>query len=234
MEVLGIVPARGGSRRVPDKNLARLEGRTLVRRALQTALDSAAFARVALTSEDPDIRAEAEGLDVDVVARPPELATDTARSFDVVLHALEEVQRTGGLRFDAVAVVQATSPFTAPQDLRDTVALLVGHPEAASAVSVVEVDMVHHPVKLKRLVDGRLQPWLQADAMTPSHELPRLYVRNGCVYVSRRSLLEQGTFVAEDALGHVMPPERSVDIDTPLDLAFAEFLVARSREGAAG
>lgn len=230
MDVLGIVPARAGSRRVPGKNLLRLEGRTLVRRALDTALASGAFSRVALTSEDPEIRAQAEGLDVEVVERPPELATDTARSFDVVRHALDETERDHGERFAAVAVVQCTSPFTAPQDLRDTIALLDGDPKAASAVSVVEVDMLHHPVKLKRLVHGRLEPWLQADAMTPSHELPRLYVRNGCVYVSRRSLLEQGIFVAEDALAHVMPAERSVDIDTPLDLAFAEFLAARSRQ----
>lgn len=229
MEVLGIVPARAGSRRVPGKNLTRLEGRTLVRRALDTALTSGAFSRVALTSEDPEIRAQATDLDVDVVERPPELASDAARSYDVVLHALDEVERTHGSRFEAVAVVQCTSPFTDPQDLRDTVALLDDHPEAASAVSVSEVDMLHHPLKLKRLVDGRLEPWLQADAMTPSHELPRLYVRNGCVYVSRRSLLETGTFVAEDALAHVMPAQRSVDIDTPLDLAFAEFLAARSR-----
>jgi CMP-N-acetylneuraminic acid synthetase len=233
VEVLGILPARGGSRRVPGKNLALLEGRTLVRRALDTALASGAFARVALTSDDPEIRAQAQGVDVDVIERPPELATEAARSFDVVLHALDAVERARCARFDAVAVVQCTSPFTATADLRDTVALLDADPRAASAVSVVEVDMLHHPVKLKRLVDGRLEPWLHADAMAPSHELPRLYVRNGCVYVSRRALLEAGTFVAEDALAHVMPEERSVDIDTPLDLAFAEFLATRGGEGIA-
>ena len=227
MEVLGVVPARAGSKRVPHKNLAVLEGRTLVRRALETALASGALAAVALTSEDPAIRAEAEGLDVHVVPRPDELATDDARSYDVIMHALADAEAGRATRFDAVAIMQCTSPFTAPQDVVETIALLDAHPEADSAVSVVEVDMVHHPLKLKRLEHGRLVPFLAPDGMTPSHELPALYVRNGCVYVSRRSLLDAGTFMAEDAAAHVMPAERSLDIDTPLDLAFAEFLLAR-------
>jgi CMP-N-acetylneuraminic acid synthetase len=208
-----------------------LEGRTLVRRALETALESGALERVAITSEDPDIRAEAAGLDVAVVERPPELATDEARSFDVILHAVAELEREAGRRFDAVAVLQATSPFTAPEDVRATIDLLAAHPDAASAVSVVEVDMVHHPIKLKRLQAGRLVPFVQADGMVPSHELPRLYVRNGCVYVSRRELLDEGVFIAEDALAYVMPQERSLDVDTPLDLAFAEFLIERRGAG---
>ncbi len=227
MDVLGVVPARAGSKRVPSKNLARLEDRTLVRRALETALASGALAAVALTSEDPAIRAEADGLDVHVVHRPEELATDAARSFDVIMHALADTEAGGARRFDAVAIMQCTSPFTAPADVTATIALLDEHPDAASAVSVVEVDMFHHPLKLKRLEGGRLSPYLAPDGMTPSHELPSLYARNGCVYVSRRALLDSGTFMAEDAAAHVMPAERSVDIDTPLDLAFAEFLVQR-------
>ncbi|MBA3328981.1 MAG: hypothetical protein H0T43_11840, partial [Solirubrobacterales bacterium] len=188
-----------------------------------------ALATVALTSEDEAILAQAEGLDVVAVRRPAELAGDEARSFDVIRHALAECEAGRDRPFDAVAVLQCTSPFTAPADVAATVALLEDHADEGSAVSVVEVDMVHHPVKLKRLHEGRLVPFLQPDGMTPSHDLPRLFVRNGCVYVTRRGLIAAGTFVAEEALAHVMPAERSVDIDTPLDLAFAEFLAARGR-----
>jgi CMP-N,N'-diacetyllegionaminic acid synthase len=228
VEVLGIVPARGGSRRVPGKNLARIGGRTLVRRALETSLASGALAALALTSEDDEILAEADGLDgVEVVCRPPELSTDTARSFDVILHALAEVEKRTGDRYDAIAVMQCTSPFTAPDDVKRTIDLLANDPDAGSAVSVMEVDMVHHPIKLKRIEEGRLVPFLEADSMTPSHELPRLYVRNGSVYVSRRTIIDGGVFVAEDALAYEMPEERSLDVDTPLDLEFAEFLEQR-------
>lgn len=230
MEVLGIVPARGGSRRVPRKNLAVLEGRTLVRRALDLATASGALTDVCLSSEDPEILAEGEGVPgVRIVRRPAELATDTAHSSDVVRHALAEVEAATGRTYEAFCIIQCTTPFAEPQDVRDTIALLAADPSAGSAVSVVEVDMVHHPAKLKLVRDGRLVPFIAPDRMTPSHELPRLYVRNGAVYVTRRNLFDSGTFVAEDALANVMPQERSVDIDTPLDLAFAQFLADRRR-----
>ena len=116
MRVLAVVPARGGSRRVPGKNLAVLGGRTLVRRALDTTLAAGCFATVVLSSDDPAILAEADALPAVVrLARPPELATDTARSYDVVRHAVDTLEARGAGSFDAVAIVQCTSPFTAPR-----------------------------------------------------------------------------------------------------------------------
>jgi N-acylneuraminate cytidylyltransferase len=83
-----------------------------------------------------------------------------------------------------------------------------------------------HPAKLKRLDGDRLLPFLEDDRLTPSHELPPLWVRNGSVYAFRRDVAERG-LEAEDVRGYEMPPERSFDIDTPRDLAFAEFLLTR-------
>ena len=91
MRVLGLVPARGGSSRLPGKNLARLGGKTLVRRALETAVSAGCFDVVALSSDDDEILAEAQGLDVAPLRRPAELATDTALVRDVALHALREL-----------------------------------------------------------------------------------------------------------------------------------------------
>jgi CMP-N,N'-diacetyllegionaminic acid synthase len=223
LRTVAIIPARGGSDRVPRKNLALLEGRTLVRRALETAL-AGPFVSVVLSSDDDEILAEAHALDVIAIRRPADLATSTARSYDVAVHALGELERDG--RFDAVAVVQATSPFTAPEDLTGALALLEGT-GAASVVSVVRVEAGAHPLKLKLLgPEGRLSSWLADDGLTPSHELPALWKRNGSIYVSRRDVLDRGILVDErDVRGYEMPPERSLDIDTPLDLAFARFLV---------
>lgn len=225
MRVLGLVPARGGSRRVKNKNLAVLEGRTLVRRALETSIAAGCFATVALSSEDPAILAEADGLPVERVERPSELATDTALSYDVVVHALRVLGD-----FDAVAVVQCTSPFTAAEDLAGTVALLE-RTGADSAVSVSEVESGLHPWKLKRLEGDRLLPFLQDDDMKPSHELPPLWIRNGSIYVSRRSVIDGGRLVSDDVRGYPMPPERSLDIDTERDLEFARFLLERKGRG---
>lgn len=224
MRVLGLVPARGGSQRVPRKNLAVLDGQTLVRRALKTALTAGCFATVALSSDDREILDQAGGLDVVRVQRPPELALDTARTIDAVLHALETV----GGEFDAVGVVQCTSPFTAPEDLRGAVAMLE-QTGAGSVVSVTRVEAALHPLKLKVLDGDRIKPWLEDDHMTPSHELPELWVRNGSIYLTRVEALRRGEIVDEaDQRAYVMPPERSHDIDTPADLALAEYLLQRA------
>jgi CMP-N,N'-diacetyllegionaminic acid synthase len=225
MRVLGIVPARGGSSRVPRKNLARLGGRTLVRRALETALESEALDVVALSSEDDEILAEADGLDVVALRRPAELATDTARAAELALHALRALDDSAA-PFEAVVIVQCTSPFTAPEDVAGAVGLLE-RTGAESVVTVSRVEAAHHPAKLKVLDGDRLRPFLEDDRLTPSHELPPLWVRNGSVYVFRRDVVERG-LEADDVRGYEMPAERSFDIDTARDLAIAEFLEARA------
>lgn len=228
MRVLGLVPARGGSTRTPRKNVAVLGGRTLVRRALETSVAAGCFAQVVLSSDDDEILGQADGLPVTVLRRPPEISTATARAAEVVRHALAEVEDPGA-PFDAVAIVQATSPFTAPSDVTGTVDLLA-RTGAESAVSVVRVDAALHPAKLKRLDGDRLLPFLEDDRLTPSHELPPLWVRNGSVYVFRRDVADAG-LVADDVRGYEMPAERSFDIDTPRDLAVAAFLLERGLAG---
>ena len=226
MRVLAVVPARGGSRRVPGKNLALLGGRTLVRRALDTTLAAGCFATVVLSSDDPAILAEADALPAVVrLARPPELATDTARSYDVVRHAVDTLEARGDGLFDAVAIVQCTSPFTSPEDVAGAVGLLE-RTGAESVVTVSRIEAAHHPAKLKVLDGDRLLPFLEDDRLMPSHELPPLWARNGSVYVFRRDVVERG-LEADDVRGYEMPTERSFDIDTARDLAIAEFLEAR-------
>ena len=226
MRVLGLVPARGGSSRVPRKNLTQLGGKTLVRRALETAVAAGCFDVVALSSDDEEILAEAQGLDVVSLRRPAELATDTARAGEFALHALrglDDPERP----FGALAIVQCTSPFTSPEDVAGAVAMLE-HTGAEAVVTVARVEAARHPLKLKRLEGDRLLPYLEDDRLTPSHELPALWARNGSVYVFRRDAVERG-LEAEDVRGYEMPPERSFDIDTARDVAFAQFLLERGK-----
>jgi CMP-N-acetylneuraminic acid synthetase len=226
--VLGLIPARGGSHRVPRKNLIELGGRSLVRRALETAVASAACDTVALSSEDEEILAEADGLgDVHVVRRPSELAGDDTRVLAVVQHALAQLEAGGCGRFSAVAIVQCTAPFTAPEDIAGCVDMH-RRADVCSVVSVSRLDAAWHPLKIKRMEGSRLLPYIADDAMAPSHELPELWIRNGSVYVTPREDIERDRVLAEDVRGYVMPVERSYDIDTPRDVAFAEFMLGRA------
>jgi len=220
MRVLGIIPARGGSKRVPRKNLRPLGGRPLVAWAIDACVASAKLARFVVSSDDAEVLrlAGPHGLE-----RPGALSEDRSPAIDYVRHALEVLAEP----FDATCIVQPSSPFTTGADIDATIALLEGS-DADSAVSVMKLDHATHPVKLKRLVGDRLLPFLEEEAgRMADYELPELYVRNCSVYVSRRRIVDAGELIGADSRGHVMPRERSIDINDELDLAFAEFMLAR-------
>lgn len=227
MRVLGIVPARAGSKRVPGKNLRLLGGKELVARSLETALAAKSLAKVALSSDsDVMLKLAAERYPGAMALRRPDaISTDVALAIEYVRHALAEV----GPAFDAVAIIQPSSPFTTAADIDSTVAVLEAAPEADSAVTVMKVEHAVHPVKLKRLVGNKLLAYAEEErGRMAAHELDDLYVRNCSVYVTRVSTIQKGSILGDDSRAFVMPRERSVDINDELDWKFAQFLFQQS------
>jgi len=228
VRTLGIVPARAGSVRLPGKNLAVLGGKTLVERALDAATGASRLIAVALSSDDPRALALGERrAGVIVIERPPELAGERSPAIDYVRHALAAIAARGGEAFDAVAIVQPSSPLTLAGDVDGTVELLAAT-GADSAVTAVRLDHAIHPLKLKRLDGDRLVP-LFADegGRMATHELEPVYIRNGAVYATRRRVIDRGQILGDDCRAYVMPRERSIDINDRLDLEFAAFLLDR-------
>ena len=227
-QVLGIVPARAGSKRLPRKNVRPLAGKPLAAWVIETALASRCLDRVIVSSDDPEVLAIAAGFRADLaLQRPAELADDTAPAIAYVHHALEVLERRGEGPFGATVILQPSSPLTLPEDVDATIELLAAS-GADSAVTVVRVDHAVHPVKLKTMTDDRLLPYLEDEAgRMAAHELPEVFVRNCAVYATRRAVIDAGSVLGEDSRGLVMPRERSVDINDALDLSFAEFLVSR-------
>ena len=142
-------------------------------------------------------------------------------------HALAEA----GAEYDAVAIVQVTSPFTRPADIDGTIRLLDDE-SADSAASVVEVPHDLHPFKFKaRDAAGFLTPLLQDEGgRMAAHELPRAYVRNGSVYVSRLATIGTGRIIGDRCLGYLMPRERSLDLNDGFDWRIAEFLLQQQQQ----
>jgi CMP-N-acetylneuraminic acid synthetase len=221
---LGIVPARLGSKRLPGKNMKLVGGKPLVAWAIEAALGAKRLGEVVVSSDDPRVLEIARRYPrARALERPAELATDTTPAIDYVRHALGAL----GGAWDAVAIVQPSSPLTLASDVDGTLDVL-WRSGAPSAASVVRLDQALQPSKLKRLVGDRLVPYLEEEGgRTAAHELPELYVRNGSVYAARRSALDAGRVIADDCRAYVMPRERSVDVNDARDLAFAEFLLAR-------
>ena len=222
MRVLGIIPARGGSKAIPRKNLVDLGGIPLL--AWTAAASRASrLTHVVLSTDDDRIAEQGMTVGLDVPFRRPEaLATDSASSIDVALHALDAV----GGDFDAVMLLQPTTPFRTSGDIDDALDLLE-RTGADSVISLVDVGG-HHPARMKRVVDGRIidPPYAEAMENQPRQELEPLAIRNGAIYLTRVATLRRGSFRGEDARALMMPAERSVNIDVELDLLLARAVVA--------
>jgi CMP-N,N'-diacetyllegionaminic acid synthase len=219
-DLLILVPARGGSKRLPGKNLRPLAGRSLIAHTAEAIAEAGLDAPAILTTDDAAI-AEAgrrAGLRVPFL-RPASLATDAATTVDAVLHALDWFKGDTGADPAAVMVLQPTSPLRGGGCLRAAVALLARRPEAGS---IVAMTALHLPPSALFLADaaGHAEP-LADDARRP------VYVPNGALYLTRTERLRaERSLYAEPILPLVLDPRRSVDIDTAADFALAEALLA--------
>ena len=222
--ILGIIPARAGSQRVPKKNVRFLSGTPLVARAIESALGANTLDRVVVSSDDEEVLSLARGYkDAIVLKRPKELAQSNSPAIDYVKHSLNLVE-SNVEKVDIVAIIQPSSPFTSPDDIDGTVNLLE-QSGADSAVTIVKIDHAIHPKKLKICEEDRLLPYIEDEnGKMMEHELCDVFVRNGSVYVTHRQVIETGDIIGNDCRGYLMPKERSLDVNEEMDFLFAEFL----------
>ena len=219
MTLLALIPARGGSKGIPRKNVRPFCGKPLLQWSIDAALAASCVDQVVVSTDDPEIvdLAKACGAEVPFL-RPAELATDEAPGIAPVLHALQQLPRVSDL-----LLLQPTSPLRTSADIEAIVALR----QQAGCESVVSLTpSAKHPAWMYGLSqDQRLEPLLELDEIHCRQQLPPAYVLNGALYLaSRVFLLREHSFIREDTVGYVMPPERSVDIDTPFEWQWAEFL----------
>lgn len=220
--VLAVIPARGGSKRLKRKNLRLLGGKPLIVWTIDAARHASTPDRIIVSSDDSEIRqvAKQAGADVPFI-RPARLAKDETPGVDPILHATRELPG-----YDVVIVLQPTSPLRSSADI-DGCAGAVLEGDAGGAVSVQRVEKP--PQWIYRLdASGTLRPFMDEEEVSRRQEVSDLYRLNGAVYViCREVLLKEESLIPGRCSGYVMPPERSVDIDTEFDLAFAEFLLGK-------
>lgn len=227
--VVGLIPARGGSKGLPRKNVLPLAGHPLIAWTVAAALASVSLDAVVVSTDDDAIgrAAEEAGAEFPFV-RPAELAGDSSAMVNVVIDALDRLAGQGR-PFDVVVLLQPTSPLRTAADIDGAVALLEGDARHA----VVSVCPCEHSPLLAGVLppDGSLDAFLTADARSANRQtLPAFHRLNGAVYVAEVDWLRSSlSFIAPGAFAYVMPAERSVDIDTELDFALAECLIATSR-----
>jgi CMP-N,N'-diacetyllegionaminic acid synthase len=232
---LAIIPARGGSKGIPDKNLAELGGQPLIAWSIAAAKACSRIDRVIVSTDEPRIAeaARAAGAETPFL-RPAEISGDAATSLDAVNHTLTHLSDQDGYAPDVVALLQPTSPFRSGQDLKEALDRLE-RDNADSLISLTQIKL--HPAFFKSLTpEGIIQPLLDRSAAgLPRQALPPVYAPNGAIYLVKHAILQAGgDWNSGRCIGYVMPPERSIDIDEPWELELARLQVAAGMMATAG
>jgi CMP-N-acetylneuraminic acid synthetase len=224
MVVLGLIPARAGSKGIPGKNERLLAGRTLVERAADAARRSETIDRIVLTTDSDEIVEIGRKLGLDIVFRPTELAQDNSPMFPVIEHALDAVE-VDGWSCDAVALLQPTQPLRRPEHIRDAARILT-ETGASSVVSVVEIPLHFAPQYAMRLVEDKLESYLaEGAAVTRRQQVEPAYSRDGTIYLSRRETIRGGDLYGAECRPLLVPASESVNLDTAEDWKRAEMLL---------
>ena len=223
---IAIIPARGGSRGIPRKNLEVVGGLPLVARTTRTALDSGTFAAVVVSTDDDEIAEVAERHGGRVVIRPADLAADTSLTEPVLEHALASVEESLDFAFDAIWLLQPTSPFLEAEDIRRARELL----ESDDCDSILSVFQDHTFSWSPTGSAGLIGPDYDPSHRPRRQDMPRAYTENGALYAVLRTLWDESHVrLGRRVMPVEMPPWRSLEIDSPDDLAAARALSALCR-----
>ena len=222
--ILAVIPARGGSKGIPNKNIIDIGGSPLIKYTIDAALNSKALTHCVVSTDSETISEIAKSYGALVpFRRPEELSNDTALSLPVIQHAVYFMEEQYAQLYDAVVMLQPTTPLRTSEDI-DAALNLLFTKCADSVISVVDVEG-YHPLRMKRVVDGHLINYIDQgqEDMRPRQDLPPVYIRNGAIYaIMRDILMDKDSFVGQDSRAYIMPPERSVNIDTNRDLLLAQ------------
>jgi len=229
LRVLGLIPARGGSKGVPRKNIRLLAGKPLLAYTVEAAQAARHLSRVILSTDDSEIAAVGKNLGVEVpFLRPAHLAEDKTPTLPVVQHALHFVEEQGE-EFDAVCLLQPTNPLRLPADI-DACIELMEQTDADAVVSVLPVPAEHNPHWVYfRNEDGSLRLATGETAPIPRRQdLPQAFHREGSIYISRRDVvMDKNSLYGSRVIGYEVNPARSVNIDTQDDWEYATELISR-------
>jgi len=227
-KVLGIIPARGGSKSIPHKNLIELDGRPLLQYTAESALAAKLLSKVILSTDDQVIADLGKKLELEVpFLRPKQLAGDNTPTLPVIRHTLDFLEKRGE-SYAAVCLLQPTSPLRQPKQIDDCIKLLIANRSVDSVVSILPVPLEYNPhwIYFRRkngsiyLSNGKSEP------LTRRQLLPPAFIRDGSIYLTRRDvIMKKNSLYGKKVLGYRLKPEQSVNIDTFQDLYQAEKMI---------
>lgn len=235
---IAIIPARGGSVRVPRKNIRPLNGIPLIEHTIKQAFDSGVFDKVIVSTEDSEIFLISMLAEAQVIHRPKHLAEDVESEL-VIIHVIEELEKTNYTP-DIIVMLQCTSPFRKPETIKKCVDLLVENYDKCDSVITVTNVEGNRPewmcfVEKNNKVTPYTNMWLDKNQkplikLVARQDLPKLYKQNGCVYAFKRDLImDEGVVIGANCKAIIISEEEAHDIDTELDFVIAEEMMGKNK-----
>jgi CMP-N,N'-diacetyllegionaminic acid synthase len=224
MQLLGIIPARGGSKGIPGKNIKLLADKPLLAYTIETAHQAGICSRLILTTDSEAIANVGREWDVEVpFIRPPELARDDTAMLPVMQHAVTEMRKRG-FSPDAIVILQPTAPFRHAQDLKASFDLLQSDRSIDSVVSVEPVPEHYSPYFVMKIEENRLLPFLEGGLkITRRQDAPKAYSRSGDFYFTRIvTLMEGNSIYGQNCRPYIVTHSNRVNLDTLEDWKEAE------------
>lgn len=226
--VLAIIPARGGSKGIPKKNIYSLTGKPLIEYTFDAAKGSKLINRTILSTDDNEIAEVGRRNKIEVpFIRPKELAEDNTPTLPVIKHAVEFLESKQNYTADIILLLQPTAPLRKSYHIDEALGLLINNPDADSVVSITEVPHQYNPYFVMKIEDGLLRFYHSESAKyTRRQDLPDVYSRNGAIYAFYlKTLKDKNSIYGDTCLPYVMSFEESVNIDNAYDLKIAEMFL---------
>jgi CMP-N,N'-diacetyllegionaminic acid synthase len=230
--IIAIIPARAGSKGLPNKNIRMFCGKPLIGWTIEAGLSSQYIDELIVSTDSQEIAEVARELGAVVpFIRPSELATDIATSMSVIDHALNFYKKTFDRTFDYIVLLEPTSPLRTTSDIDDAIAQLLSSPKALAVVGICKTETQHPAFLVEKDSEGFLAGYENNNMqILRRQEISDVYFFEGSIYASETSaLLEKKTFYHETTIGYVMPKSRAIEIDDIYDFVMAEALMNNTR-----
>ena len=224
--MIAIIPARGGSKGLPGKNIKDLKGKPLIAYTIEAALQSKYITDVIISTDDEDIYTTALKYGAKgTFLRPKALAEDKSLAIDNYIYTVDRLEKEFDYEIEAFVVLQPTSPLRSTSDIDGAIELFF-EKEADSVISYCEE---HHPIAWHKYVDreGKLENVFGNNVLRNRQDIRTSYYPNGAVYVFKSELIRNGQYYSNETYPYIMPRERSIDIDTQEDFEYAFFLMGK-------
>jgi CMP-N-acetylneuraminic acid synthetase len=231
-QILAIIPARAGSKRLEKKNIKLLCGKPLIAYTIESALASHYLNRIVISTEDEEIARISRSFGAEVIMRPLALAQDDSTTEDVIVNVLDQLKNKENYIPEILVLLQPTSPLRTTEDINNAIKIFIGT-HGDSLVSITKFD--HPPHWAFQIENGMLKSAFSKKSLKRSQDLPSLYRPNGALFITRTdSFIKNRSFYTKQTIPFILPRKRSIDIDDEFDFLVTEFLLNKLGEKKVG